>query len=40
LLAAIKEITGGLSLKANIELVLNNARLGAQIAIAYQEANK
>ena len=40
LLAAIKEITGGLSLKANIELVLNNARLGAQIAIAYQEASQ
>ena len=40
LLAAIKEITGGSSLKANIELVLNNARLGAQIAISYQELNK
>lgn len=40
LLAAIKEMTGGLSLKANIELVLNNARLGAQIAISYQEGKK
>lgn len=37
LLAAIKEITGGSSLKANIELVLNNARLGAKIASSYQE---
>lgn len=40
LLAAIKELTGGSSLKANIELVLNNARLGAQIATHYQEARK
>lgn len=40
LLAAIKEITGGTSLKANIELVLNNARLGAQIATHYQEVKK
>jgi pseudouridylate synthase len=37
LLSAIKEITGGSSLKANIELVLNNANLGSQIAIAYQK---
>ena len=37
LLAAIKDITQGNSLKANIELVLNNAKLGAQIALAYQE---
>jgi pseudouridine-5'-phosphate glycosidase len=37
LLSAIKEITGGSSLKANIELVLNNAKLGSQIAIAYQK---
>lgn len=36
LLAAIKEITGGSSLVANIELLLNNARLAAQIAIHYQ----
>ena len=40
LLAAIKQITGGLSLTANIELVLNNARLGAQIAKQYQEAKQ
>ena len=37
LLAAIKDITQGSSLKANIELVLHNAKLGAQIALAYQE---
>lgn len=33
LLAKIEELTGGKSLKANIELVLNNARLAAQIAV-------
>ena len=32
LLAKIKELTGGLSLDANIKLVLNNARLAAKIA--------
>ncbi len=32
LLAEIKNITGGLSLEANIQLVLNNARLAAQTA--------
>lgn len=32
LLSYIKELTGGESLEANIALVLNNARLGAQIA--------
>lgn len=37
LLAAIKDITKGSSLKANIELVLNNAKLGAQIALKYRE---
>lgn len=35
LLSKIKELTGGESLKANIELVLNNARLAARIAAAY-----
>jgi len=35
LLDAIKSITGGSSLKANIELVKNNARLAAEIAVAY-----
>jgi pseudouridine-5'-phosphate glycosidase len=33
LLGKIKELTGGESLRANIELVLNNARLGAKIAV-------
>lgn len=33
LLAKIKELTGGESLRANIELVLNNARLGARLAV-------
>ena len=35
LLARIVELTGGASLTANIALVENNARLGAQIAAAY-----
>ena len=30
----IKEITGGKSLESNIELVLNNAKLAAQLAVA------
>lgn len=34
LLARIEQITGGRSLDTNIELVCNNARLGADIAIA------
>lgn len=34
LLQRIFELSGGDSLKANVQLVLNNARLGAQIAIA------
>lgn len=34
LLAKIKDITGGDSLAANIQLVLNNARLAAQVACA------
>lgn len=33
LLGKIKQLTGGESLRANIELVLNNARLAAQIAV-------
>lgn len=33
LLAKIESLTGGDSLKANIKLVLNNAKLGAQIAM-------
>ncbi len=35
LLARLHELSGGESLRANIELVKNNARLGAQIARAY-----
>ena len=35
LLAKVKEITGGDSLEANIQLVFNNAKLAAQIAAAY-----
>lgn len=34
LLAKVKELTGGDSLSANIQLVLNNARLAAQTAVA------
>lgn len=33
LLAKVKELTGGESLDSNIQLVYNNARLGAQIAV-------
>ncbi|MDF2557908.1 MAG: pseudouridine-5-phosphate glycosidase [Bacillales bacterium] len=33
LLAKVKEITGGNSLESNIQLVFNNAKLGAQIAV-------
>lgn len=36
-LARIKDITGGDSLKANTALVINNARLAAEIAVAYAE---
>jgi pseudouridine-5'-phosphate glycosidase len=35
LLKRIVELTGGDSLRANVALVRNNARLGAQIAVAY-----
>jgi pseudouridine-5'-phosphate glycosidase len=35
LLARVSALTGGSSLAANIELVLNNARLGAAIAVAH-----
>ncbi len=37
LLAKMEELTGGQSLEANIELVLNNARLGGEIARALAE---
>jgi pseudouridine-5'-phosphate glycosidase len=34
LLAKMKEVTGGKSLAANLALVYNNARVGAQVAVA------
>lgn len=40
LLAKVKEITGGNSLIANIELVYNNAKLGAELAKEYAKLNK
>ena len=33
LLAKVKELTGGDSLDSNIQLVYNNAKVGAQIAV-------
>ena len=38
LLARVNEATGGASLKANVALVKNNARLAAEIAVAFGEA--
>lgn len=40
LLAKIADKTGGRSLVANIELVYNNARLAAQIAVEYSQARR
>lgn len=40
LLARINELSKGESLKANIELVKNNARLAAKMAVAYAELKK
>lgn len=37
LLGRIKEVTGGASLDTNIQLVFNNARVGASIAVAYSK---
>lgn len=37
LLAKIAEVTAGESLAANIQLVLNNARLAAQVAVGYYQ---
>ena len=34
LLERIRDLTGGASLQSNIELVMNNARVGAQLAVA------
>jgi len=39
LLARIERITGGASLAANVELVCNNAALGAQLAVEFAELN-
>lgn len=39
LLALVKEMTGGMSLEANIELVYNNARVAAKTAIALSAMN-
>jgi len=35
LLAKVKELTGGDSLETNIQLVYNNARLAARLAVAF-----
>ncbi len=37
LLARMAELTGGASIRANLALLLNNARLGAQIALAFSK---
>ncbi len=39
-LARVKDITGGASLTANVALVVNNARVGAEIAVAYADVAK
>ena len=40
LLGKVKELTGGDSLNSNIQLVFNNAKLGAKIAIEYAKLTK
>lgn len=40
LLAKIVELTGGKSLEANIHLIMNNAKLGAQAAVEYAKLRK
>lgn len=40
LLARLSELTDGASLKANLALLLNNARLGAQVAQAWHKAQR
>lgn len=37
LLARVKELTGGSSLDSNIQLVFNNVKVGAQIAVEYSK---
>jgi pseudouridine-5'-phosphate glycosidase len=39
LLARVKALTGGDSLKSNIALVKHNAKVASEIAIAYQKIN-
>jgi pseudouridine-5'-phosphate glycosidase len=38
LLARMKELTGGESLRANLALLLNNAKLAAQVAVAFSHS--
>jgi pseudouridylate synthase len=40
LLAKVKEITGGASLESNIQLVYNNARVGAELAVELAKLGK
>lgn len=40
LLARITELTGGESLKSNIQLVLNNVRLAGEVAVEYAAASR
>ncbi|HBI03812.1 MAG TPA: pseudouridine-5-phosphate glycosidase, partial [Paenibacillaceae bacterium] len=35
----VKELTGGKSLESNIELVKNNARIGAKLALSFHSMN-
>jgi pseudouridylate synthase len=38
LLARMAELTGGESLRANLALLLNNAKLAAQVAVAFSQS--
>jgi len=40
LLSRVSELTGGHSLQANLELLKNNARVAAQVAVAMKNTNK
>lgn len=40
LLERIRDLTGGASLAANIKLVLNNAAIGAKIAVEYAQKGR
>jgi pseudouridine-5'-phosphate glycosidase len=37
LLSRVVDITGGQSLKANVKLISHNAKVAAQIAVAYED---